>query len=209
VHEHLIRHCRSRLVHYLLKFARFHSAAMHQPAEYVEIVETSLARPVQNVSADHGNRSSWPSKYRPCPLLKDAADHLGRKSGRGVYSYRQTEWAQTTPISYVKSERSLAGTIEAIRLSILGDLAGARRRSLCFTSLPQPAEGSKKKGKSGGYDLTCVNAQYPWHLPSLRSCYALSQVASMRLFHHLISAVGPRRRIGCPCRGRGRLQSGA
>jgi len=97
---------------------------MHQPAEYVEIVlevvETSLARPVRNVSADHGNRSSWPSKYRPCPLLKDAADHLGRKSGRG--SYRQTEWAQTTPISYVKSERSLAGTIEAIRLSILGKM---------------------------------------------------------------------------------------
>ena len=31
------------------------------------------------------------SKYRPCPLLKQmvAAGYLGRKSGRGVYTYQQ------------------------------------------------------------------------------------------------------------------------
>src|SRR4029077_1438768 len=52
-----------------------------------------------------------------------------------------------------------------------------------FASFPQPTswKGSKKL-KSGGYDLICFKAQYPWHRPSLRSCCDLSRMASMRLF---------------------------
>jgi len=66
--------------------------AMPRPAECVEIILEVQWRPhprdrLKEYLMINGNHGSWPSKYRPCPLLKDAADHLGRKSGRGVYSY--------------------------------------------------------------------------------------------------------------------------
>ena len=52
---------------------------------------------------------------------------------------------------------------------------------LRLSSAADMVEGLEKL-KSGGYDLICVKAQYPWHRPSLRSCCALSRMASMRLF---------------------------
>jgi hypothetical protein len=76
LHEHLIRYCRSWLVHNLLKFVRVYSDAMYRPVECVEIVggavETSPAQPAQKYLLINGN-CGGPSKYCPCPLLKDGA----------------------------------------------------------------------------------------------------------------------------------------
>jgi hypothetical protein len=45
LHEHLIRYCRSWLVHNLLKFVRVYSDAMYRPVECVEIVLEVQWRP--------------------------------------------------------------------------------------------------------------------------------------------------------------------
>jgi 3-hydroxybutyryl-CoA dehydrogenase len=46
-------------------------------------------------------------KYRPCPLLSQyvKAGRLGRKSGRGVYDYSQTEPKKAEAVSADDTKR--------------------------------------------------------------------------------------------------------
>ncbi|MDO9611655.1 MAG: 3-hydroxybutyryl-CoA dehydrogenase [Serpentinimonas sp.] len=55
------------------------------PLALADLIGLDVCLAVMNVFVSEFNDS----KYRPCPLLKElvAAGHLGRKSGRGVYSY--------------------------------------------------------------------------------------------------------------------------
>jgi len=80
-----------------------HQAMMEQPAEDIgagmkpgpnqpigplalaDMIGLDVCLAVMNVYVEEYNDS----KYRPCPLLKEmvAAGYLGRKTGRGVYTY--------------------------------------------------------------------------------------------------------------------------
>jgi len=55
------------------------------PLALADLIGLDVCLAVMNVFVSEFNDS----KYRPCPLLKElvAAGRLGRKSGRGVYSY--------------------------------------------------------------------------------------------------------------------------
>jgi 3-hydroxybutyryl-CoA dehydrogenase len=55
------------------------------PLALADLIGLDVCLAVMNVYVDEFNDS----KYRPCPLLKEmvAAGWLGRKAGRGVYTY--------------------------------------------------------------------------------------------------------------------------
>ena len=55
------------------------------PLALADLIGLDVCLAVMNVFVSEFNDS----KYRPCPLLKElvAAGRLGRKSGRGVFSY--------------------------------------------------------------------------------------------------------------------------